>query len=90
MRLAGYLIVLGLALVGCRSKKTEPTPAAEKTAAGAPAVPASSAATPEPEPEPEPPELPTESDYEQEVTERITGSNLERELDKLEKELLSR
>jgi hypothetical protein len=89
MRLATYSIVIGLALIACRSKKAEPAREAEKPAASAPAVQAS--ATPAaPEPEPEPPELPTESDYEQEVTERITGSNLERELDKLEKELLGR
>lgn len=87
MKLAKYLLVLGLALGACRSKK--PEPAAEKPAASAPAVQAS-AAQAAPEPEPEPPELPTESDYEHEVTERITGSNLERELDKLEKELLGR
>jgi hypothetical protein len=89
MRLALYSIVVGLALVACRSKKAEPAPAAETSAASVPAAQASTAA-PAPEPEPEPPELPTESDYEQEVTERITGSNLERELDKLEKELLAR
>jgi hypothetical protein len=41
-------------------------------------------------PEPEPPELPTESDYEQEAAQQINGSNLERQLDQLEKELLGR
>ena len=84
-----YSIIVGLALVACRSKKSEPAPAAETLAASVPAVQAAASA-PAPEPEPEPPELPTESDYEKEVTERITGSNLERELDKLEKELLGR
>jgi hypothetical protein len=81
------VLVCGLSIAACRSKKPEPSPAssAPKPPASAPLV-VSSAEVPEPEP----PELPTESDYEQEVSEGITGANLESELDQLEKELLGR
>lgn len=83
MKLAALLLTLLLANAACRSKKADPTPA---TSTAAPA--ASAPVTPVAAPEREPPELPTESDYEQEASEQITGANLERELDALEKELV--
>lgn len=88
MKLALVLAVF-LSLSGCSKPKSEPRPPAEQPAAAenAPAERASAAPA---EPEPEPPELPTESDFELEATEKITGSNLERELDQLERELIGR
>ena len=78
------VLVFALSLGACRSKKQEAGSASKATESG---VPIAQASSPPPPPEPEPPELPTESDYEQEASERITGSNLEQELEKLEKEL---
>jgi hypothetical protein len=85
------LLTLALfsSLAGCSKPKSEPSPPAEKPAA-AENAPAERASAAPPEPEPEPPELPTESDFEQEASEKITGANLERELDQLERELIGR
>ena len=83
-------LALLLALAGCSKKKSEENPAASTTPASTESAPAEQASATPPAPEAEPPELPTESDFEQEVTEKITGSNLERELDQLEKELIGR
>ncbi len=88
MRLALVLAVL-LSLAGCSKQKSEPSPSAERAPA-AESTPAERASAAPPAPQPEPPELPTESDFEQEATEKITGSNLERELDQLERELIGR
>jgi hypothetical protein len=88
MRRALVLALL-LSLAGCSKQKSDPSPSAEKPPAAEDA-PAERASAAPPAPEPEPPELPTESDFEPEATEKITAANLERELDQLERELIGR
>jgi hypothetical protein len=89
VRARTVLLVCAFAVGACRSKKSEPAPTPSAPAAASPEA-VVSAPVPPAEPEPEPPELPTESDFEQEAAEHVTGTNLERELERLEKELLGR
>jgi len=84
------VLALLLALAGCSKKKSEPSPVPPAPPAAAEDAPVERASATPPALEPEPPELPTESDFEQEASEKITGSNLERELDQLERELIGR
>jgi hypothetical protein len=83
------VVVGALALFACRSKKDAP-PAAGSSSPPLVSASAAPVAKADEPPEPEPPPLPTESDYESEANEQIKGSNLERELDQLEKELIGR
>ena len=84
------VLALLLALAGCSKKKSESSPMPPAPPAAAGDVPVERASATPPAAEPEPPELPTESDFEQEASEKISGSNLERELDQLERELIGR
>jgi hypothetical protein len=90
MKRAVVLASLLVALAGCSKKKSEPSPVPPAPPAAAEDAPVQRASATPPAPDPEPPELPTESDFEQEASEKITGSNLERELDQLERELIGR
>lgn len=83
MKRAAYLVV-GLCLLGTGCDK------AEQPAAPAPAAPAAtpaSSGTEQPAVATDESDIPTEQDFEDEAENQITASNLESELDSLEKEI---
>ncbi len=82
-RLALMGLAMSLAGLGC-SKKEEATPA--PTAAPAPSA-AATTATDESPATDDSEDIPTEQDFEDEAEQQITASNLETELDALEKEI---
>ena len=80
-------LTLGLVLAQGCAKSEPPTPAAEP----APTPVASEApVAPPPSPEPAPvAEIPTEEDFEEEAGRELTATNLDAQLDALEKEIQS-
>ncbi|MEZ4227132.1 MAG: hypothetical protein R3B13_39705 [Polyangiaceae bacterium] len=78
-------VLVALAAFGCE-KKEEPTPAAAPAPAASIAAPSDTAGA-EPTAAADEGDIPTEEDFEDEAEQQITASNLESELDKLEKEI---
>lgn len=83
MKRALYLLVL---VCGCRSRNDSTAPAATTTSSASIVAPAAPPSAPVVAAPPEP-ALPTSEDFEESVNREISGTNLERELDKLEREL---